>query len=127
MHFSSFLVAGLCAISSLAAPLTSQRPPLEVYFLGSPLSYEAQEQITTAVTQFWLTKPELSFSHSAAVHGGGWHWDDYDRTIHASVTFSRWRYTAHVYQNGSGNLRPDLIIENMDDGADEAFLAALAK
>ncbi|KAG9007439.1 hypothetical protein FRB94_001256 [Tulasnella sp. JGI-2019a] len=123
MHFSSFIVAGICAISSLAAPAsTSQRPPLEVYFLGSPLSVAAQDQIITAVTQFWLTKPELSFSHTAAVHGGGWHWDDYDRTIHASVTFSRWRYTAHVYQNGSGNLRPDLIIEKVEDGAVEEVL-----
>ncbi|KAG9007441.1 hypothetical protein FRB94_001254 [Tulasnella sp. JGI-2019a] len=123
MHFSSFIVAGISALSALAAPISaSQRPPLEVYFLGSPLSVVTQQQITNAVTEFWLTKPELSFSHSAAVHGGGWHWDNYDRTIHASVTFSRWSYTTHVYENGTGNLRPDLIVEKVDDGTVEEVL-----
>ncbi|KAG9007440.1 hypothetical protein FRB95_006707 [Tulasnella sp. JGI-2019a] len=122
MRFSSFIVAGLSAISAMAAPpLSTPRAPLEVYFLGSPLSAVAQEQITNAVTQFWLTRPELSYSHSAAVHGGGWHWDEYDRTIHASVTFSRWRYTAHVYENGTGNLRPDLVVQKMDDAQAESI------
>ncbi|KAG8986328.1 hypothetical protein FRB94_010218 [Tulasnella sp. JGI-2019a] len=152
MHISTAVLAGIGVVSSLAVPVTfvvfedylallssylpatlsspmkhlqATRPHLEVDFEGNPPNPNVKDQITNAVAYFWMSKSRLTDSDSAIVTNGAWRYDDLDPMCHATVMYSGWPYQTHVYQDGTGNLRPDLGVPMHEDDAKLAAFRAI--